>query len=89
MTLTCDTLPVTDVDPFAKLRTYPARIAAAKKAVTDLEDERNEEVVRTLGNEPAYGAITGAARAAKLSRQHVDRILRLARARRAGQHDPQ
>lgn len=90
MTLTCDTAPVTDPDPtLDRLRDYAERIAAAKKAVTDLEDERNAEIVRVVETWPEHGAIVATARAAGLSRQHVDRIRRMARARRAGQHDPQ
>lgn len=89
MTLTCDTAPVTDPDPHENLRAYADLIAAAKKRVSDLEEARNEEIVAVLGDDPEHGTIVATARAAGLSRQHVDRIRRMARVRRAGQHDPQ
>ena len=83
MTLLCDTAPVTDpaeTPPFARLRTLAEEIAAAKQHVTDLEQERDAELFRVTSSRPR--SITAAARAAKLSRQRVDGILRLARARR-------
>lgn len=87
MTLTCDTSPVTDsADPrFARLREIVAEIARTQERMGRLEDERNEEIARVIGDEPEHGLIVATARAADLSRQHVDRIRRMARAKRTGQ----
>lgn len=83
MTTTCDTEPVTDSAPdptLDRLRSFAARIAKAKQDVKDLERERDEEIVAVVETWPR--SVSAAARAAKLSRQRVDGIWRLARARR-------
>lgn len=87
MTLTCDTSPVTDsADPrFTRLREILAQLGSTRQRVIDLEGERDEEIARVIGDEPEHGLIVATARAAGLSRQHVDRIRRMARAKRTGQ----
>jgi hypothetical protein len=84
MTLTCDTVPVTNSpsDPFRKLRDYAARIEQARQRVRDLEEERDEEILRVISRNPR--SVTAAARAAGLSRQRVSTIRLLAQARLAG-----
>ena len=82
MTLTCDAVPVTDPDQaLARLSAYAQQIAATRKHLKDLEDERDAEIVRVIGDQPGHGLIAATARAARLTRQRVDTIRRLARAR--------
>jgi hypothetical protein len=84
VTLTCDTAPVTDPDAdprFATLRAIVDELDAARERVKDLERLRDEESVRVIGDQPGRGLIVATARAAKISRQQLDTIRRLARAK--------
>ena len=85
MTLTCDTAPVTDptTDHFTNLRRIADELARvreeAKQRIDDLERERDAEIVRAIGETPGYGAISATARAARITRQRIDTIRRIAR----------
>lgn len=86
MTLTCDTAPVTEDDPqLARLREIAAKVAQARQHVTDLEAMRDQEVVRAVGERPenrrlpgsrGLGRVSDVAKAAGLSRQRVNTIVR-------------
>lgn len=88
MTLTCDTVPVTDTaDPrLARLREIVAELVRVReeayRRTRELTAERDEEIARVIGDEPEHGVIVATARAAGLSRQHVDRIRRMAAVKR-------
>ena len=75
MTMTCDTVAVTDPDPdLDHLRAIVADLHRANQRVRDLERERNAEIVRVIGDHPPHGRIVATANAAGLSRQQVDVI---------------
>lgn len=81
MTLTCDTAPVTEDDPtLDEIAAIAARIEAiraeAKAVVHDLIAERNRRIVTYTARHPR--SKTAAGRAAGLSRQRVDGIVRVA-----------
>jgi hypothetical protein len=90
VTLTCDARPVTDqgegqrddLRQYDKLRGIVSDLDRAYQRLKDLERERDEEIVRLIGDRPPLGQIAATAHFANLSRQRVNSIRQLARARR-------